>query len=201
MAVLKYYDGSDWEPVASALVGPTGAVGVTGATGPTGSDASSGLTLINTTTFSAVASHSVNDVFSSTYDNYKILLRATCTSGGENLLLRFRVGGVDASGATDYKFQEIVGNNTVSGSRTTASSAIIGNTANTATQINSASVDIFSPALATATSYQAFGISNYLSGLLKLNGGNHAVATAYDGFTILTGGSITGTVSVYGFKK
>ena len=39
MAVLKYYDGSDWEPVASALVGPTGATGdagATGATGPTG---------------------------------------------------------------------------------------------------------------------------------------------------------------------
>ena len=38
MAVLKYYDGSDWEPVVSALQGPTGPTGATGvATGlPTG---------------------------------------------------------------------------------------------------------------------------------------------------------------------
>jgi hypothetical protein len=40
MAVLKYYDGSDWEPVVSALQGPTGPTGaasnVTGPTGPTG---------------------------------------------------------------------------------------------------------------------------------------------------------------------
>jgi hypothetical protein len=38
MPILKYYDGSDWEPVASALQGPTGVTGPTGvATGlPTG---------------------------------------------------------------------------------------------------------------------------------------------------------------------
>ena len=41
MAVLKYYDGSDWEPVASALVGPTGATGVTGPTGATGATGNS----------------------------------------------------------------------------------------------------------------------------------------------------------------
>jgi len=35
MAVLKYYDGSDWEPIVSALQGPTGA-SITGATGATG---------------------------------------------------------------------------------------------------------------------------------------------------------------------
>jgi hypothetical protein len=37
----------------------------------------SGLTLINTTSFSGVASQSVNDVFSATYDNYRINLMLT----------------------------------------------------------------------------------------------------------------------------
>jgi hypothetical protein len=36
VAVLKYYDGDSWEPVASALQGPTGSTGPTGATGATG---------------------------------------------------------------------------------------------------------------------------------------------------------------------
>lgn len=36
MAVLKYHDGVGWEPVASALQGPTGAAGANGDTGPTG---------------------------------------------------------------------------------------------------------------------------------------------------------------------
>ena len=48
MAVLKYYDGDSWEPVVSALQGPTGpsvtgATGATGATGPTGGGSSLGL--------------------------------------------------------------------------------------------------------------------------------------------------------------
>ena len=48
MAVLKYYDGSAWEPVVSALQGPTGpsvtgATGATGVTGPTGGGSSLGL--------------------------------------------------------------------------------------------------------------------------------------------------------------
>jgi len=47
MPVLKYYDGSDWEPVVSALQGPTGPTGndasmtgPTGSTGPTGTSGS-----------------------------------------------------------------------------------------------------------------------------------------------------------------
>lgn len=48
MAVLKYFDGSAWEPVVSALQGPTGpsvtgATGATGVTGPTGGGSSLGL--------------------------------------------------------------------------------------------------------------------------------------------------------------
>jgi hypothetical protein len=46
MAVLKYYDGASWEPVVSALQGPTGPTGsdatMTGPTGPTGATGSDG---------------------------------------------------------------------------------------------------------------------------------------------------------------
>jgi hypothetical protein len=33
-----------------------------------------GLTLINTTSFTGVSSQSINDVFSATYDNYRIII-------------------------------------------------------------------------------------------------------------------------------
>lgn len=36
MPVLKYYDGDSWEPIVSALQGPTGPTGPTGPSGPTG---------------------------------------------------------------------------------------------------------------------------------------------------------------------
>jgi hypothetical protein len=47
MAVLKYYDGDSWEPVVSALQGPTGATGPTGSTGATGNSAPNKNYLIN----------------------------------------------------------------------------------------------------------------------------------------------------------
>ena len=47
MAVLKYYDGSDWEPVVSALQGPTGATGPVGVTGATGNSGPNKNYLIN----------------------------------------------------------------------------------------------------------------------------------------------------------
>ena len=57
-----------------------------------------GMVLLNTTSFSAVASQSVNDVFSATYDNYKIILNIDSTSSASyDLVLRLRVGGSDLS--------------------------------------------------------------------------------------------------------
>jgi hypothetical protein len=61
-------------------------------------------------------------------------------------------------------------------------------------------LDIFSPALATATAWNCFALSNTSSGLMRLTAGNHAVATAYDGFTIISTGTISGKVYVYGYN-
>jgi hypothetical protein len=60
----------------------------------------SGLTLLNTTSFSGVSSQTFNDVFSTTYDNYKIIYAAEAGSTVSNTI-RLRVSGTDASGA-DY---------------------------------------------------------------------------------------------------
>jgi hypothetical protein len=35
---------------------------------------------------------------------------------------------------------------------------------------------------------------------MRLTAGNHAVATAYDGFTIISTGTISGKVYVYGYN-
>jgi hypothetical protein len=65
MAVLKYYDGTDWEPVVSALVGPTGPTGAastitgpTGATGPTGSAVGKVLQVVSATTTTSTSTSS-----------------------------------------------------------------------------------------------------------------------------------------------
>jgi hypothetical protein len=53
-----------------------------------------GLVLLNTTSFSAVASQSVNDVFSSTYDNYRIVCEFS-SSTDQEIFFRLRASGAD----------------------------------------------------------------------------------------------------------
>jgi hypothetical protein len=87
MPVLKYFDGSDWEPVASSLIGPTGPTGVTGPTGATGivqvvftnkSDTFSVNTAGNT--WNAVTGLSASITPAST--NSKILVQVSMLVGG-----------------------------------------------------------------------------------------------------------------------
>ena len=59
------------------------------------------------------------------------------------------------------------------------------------------SVDIHAPFLAERTSIHGTTSGAYLA----LNGGVLDNATSYDGFTLLTGGAITGTISIYGYAK
>jgi len=59
------------------------------------------MVLLNTTSFSAVSSQSINDVFSASYDNYFVTVDGTITST-EIMNLRMRVGGVDNSTASSY---------------------------------------------------------------------------------------------------
>jgi hypothetical protein len=159
-----------------------------------------GMVLLNTTSFSGVATQSVDNVFTSAYENYRVLIRYTDTSAGANLNIRFRVGGVDASGATTYKYVEQDSTTTVTALRGNGNQGVIGNSANTSTQLNTSTLDIFSPALATATAWSCFALSNTSSGLMRITAGNHAVATAYDGFTIISTGTISGKVYVYGYN-
>ena len=60
-------------------------------------DNKSGLVLLNTTSFTAVASQSINDVFSATYDFYRIIGNLTGSAAAADLSFRLRVSGADNS--------------------------------------------------------------------------------------------------------
>jgi hypothetical protein len=201
MAVLKYYDGSDWEPVASALVGPTGAVGVTGATGPTGSDASSGLVLINTTSFSGVNSVSApNGTFSATYDNY--LIKFNSLEGSANYLsVRLRASGSDDA-AANYRAQQLDPN----GAGVDASRVV--NATNWDNQFlansnftNFCEMKLVNPFASKVTSGQSVGVrtsNGNITPLIHWIGLN--TTTSYDSISFIATG-ITGSISIYGFSK
>jgi hypothetical protein len=166
-----------------------------------------GMILLNTTSFSAVASQSINNVFSSTYKNYRIVVNITQTTGasGQIIATRLRVGGVSASGS-DYAYSRFGYsfpgslNNDAGG--TTSTSFFI-NRSNGSGSIDGESVSdvtFYAPFLAERTFVTGFSTDGLYNGSI---GGYHNSATSYDGIEILptTGATtITGSVSVYGFN-
>jgi hypothetical protein len=169
---------------------------------------SPGLTLINTTSFSAVASQSVNDVFSATYSNYKILVKASCTSGTQ-LNLRMRVGGSDLT-TSSYMyggaFTQFTGVATPGAENATPTTAAGFGVLDVDGNPGYASIQIFDPFATEQTGVIYDQVFN--SGGSRNNGyweafsGLTTVTTSYTGFTLIPAtGNITGTVSVYGYNK
>ena len=161
-----------------------------------------GLDLISTTSFSAVASQSVNDVFSATYDNYVIRVNTTtfATSTG-SLDFRLRVGGTDTT--TNYRRQRITGDNTtLAGLRNVGTTLweTIGYV--TTTFNNESSLTISNPYKTVVTtgiaSVVLVGEGN-IEAMTNFYGLNNT--TSYTGFTLICPTTMTGSVSVYGYKK
>jgi hypothetical protein len=165
--------------------------------------ANPGLTLIKTETFSAVGSVNVNDVFSATYDNYRILIKLDSASTNVALRFRWRVSGSDASGASDYRFVTTgysSANSNQSGT-SLASYFEIGASNSTDGAIIDLVVknpNVASKTLAVVTTSYSYSTTYYV-----LNESlTHLLSTAYTGFTLFTDtGNVTGSVSIYGFNK
>jgi len=164
-----------------------------------------GMVLLNTTSFSAVASQSINDVFSATYDNYRIVLDFSNANAGSALLTaRLRVSGADNSTA-NYQTQYInAGSTTVSGARSTgATSWTLAATTNT--NIRSQVIaDISNPFLTQVTAAISTANDSYNSASQQFSLYSYSfnATTSFTGFSIIASTSnITGTVSVYGYNK
>ena len=183
---LEVYNGTNWVGVA-----PT---------------TTQGLTLINTTSFSAVASQSVNDVFSATYDNYKIIFALTGCTGDASVFIKLRVSGADSS--ANYNF--------IVPSYDTGASASFGNAAGDTVMFlyrvdagnNNASyladLTLSNPFATQFTNFVGVGVGRKSTGTTEGASiqGTHTLANSYTGFTLLTGvGNFSGTVSTYGFSK
>jgi hypothetical protein len=179
---VEAYNGTNWVSVA-----PT---------------TSQGLTLINTTSFSAVASQSINDVFSTTYDYYKILMTYVCSTGDNELRIRYRVSGADNSNSV-YDNQRILGENTtIAAQQETAQTS---NRFAIQSTIQSVAEGIIYNPFKTARTYHNTTSSFPNSAgnpRLALYAGVHEEDTSFTGFTLISSsGTTTGTISVFGFNK
>jgi hypothetical protein len=176
----QYYDGSAWQNVGS-----------------------SGLVCVKAeTAFSAVANFTADNVFTSAYTNYRMLIRFTTSTG--DVSMQFRASGVDTT--TNYNYQQLRGASaTVSSNRSASqSSGRIGE--NTSGSFFSlCSIDISGVQLAEPTIYSSLDAktnSTYADPSVVHFFGNQSDSTAFDGIKVLVStGTMTGSYTIYGYAK
>jgi hypothetical protein len=163
-----------------------------------------GMVLLNTTSFSAVSSQSINDVFSATYDNYRIILTCIGSAAGD-VNFRVRVAGADNS-ASNYVYG---GMERISSGTSFTGLASAGTTSwpllryDTGSRGGASQIDIFKPfqTIETSMIFSSVG-ENVTNQEYNWINGQLTVTTSYTGFSLIaTAGNITGEVSVYGYNK
>jgi hypothetical protein len=182
---VEAYNGTNWVSVA-----PT---------------TSQGLTLINTTSFSGVASQSINSVFSASYKDYRILITDVIGSTTvQDLDFRLRKSGTDnTSSIYNFQYTRTAGP-TYTGGRISQNRWGVGNVISTGT--SNFVMDIFSPNIATTkTGMQSIvgvGATNDITIIQYVYTHDLATSADFDGFTFFpASGTMSGTVSVYGYNK
>jgi hypothetical protein len=161
-----------------------------------------GMVLVNTTTFSATASVSVDSCFTSTYANYVIVARTTCTSDSY-ARFRLRASGTDYSGAQYQNQQLSVNSTTLTGSREADQTAFY--ITDIFTPPTDQQVFLASPQAAAVTTFNTTYCSfagSIITPVAKIRAGALNTTTQYDGFTYApNAGTITGTIRIYGLRN
>jgi hypothetical protein len=150
------------------------------------------------TAFTAAATVTADNVFTSAYTNYKIIATFTAVTGAATTQ-QLRVGGVTAT--TNYDYQTLDLNATVvtAGRATGATSFAFGATATTA---NTIVWDFFQPNLAAATGVICATANTFAGNVTSIYyTGRHTTATAYDGIILSFASNATGTYTIYGYGK
>lgn len=158
----------------------------------------SGINLLSKTTLASATSVSLNNVFSSQYDNYRILFQGHFAAGATDVEMRLRVSGTDNSSSIYY------------GGRGTTdlSSTFLANGTNAATKwfmctpttaSGHFAIDVLKPFDITfKTTFSGTFLSRHLD-RQGYNAGFHDTEASFDGFSIFFVNPCIGTLSVYGY--
>jgi len=166
---------------------------------PTGIN--SALVLISSTTIgSAVSSVTVSSAFSSTYDNYKIIVSGG--AGSTNGILNLTLGATSSNYYIGGAYSGISWANTINGDASGGSTSSWGVGLFSANSLNT-SFELFCPNLAKVTNFAATVVRTSTGGFFGVYGGFLNDTTQYTAFTITTStGTITGgTIKVYGYTN
>ena len=175
------------------LITPTSIV----TTGGSGSIGTNGIV-----SFTSASAISLNDVFSTTYDNYRIVLELTA-SANIAIDMRMRFNNADNSSANYWNNRTLGQASTVASVGATTADTSFLRIAEFESGISTGSYDLFSPFKTQITSIQGLNQFRYTSFYQhsEMKTGQMTVTTSYTGFSLIpTSGNITGTIAVYGYK-
>jgi hypothetical protein len=165
------------------------------------------MVLLNTTSFSGVASQAIPTVFNATYDFYQIILDITNASADQTTYLKLRSGVTDSSASYFWGYPGITqagsGSNE-NGNNSSTGWWVVTTDAGNNNHYSTAILNLYRPFLAVPTTMTYNSTSLDFSGVVRGNagGGVHGVLTSYDSFNILpSSGTISGKIQVYGFNQ
>lgn len=156
--------------------------------------------------FTSQTTVTINGVFTSVYENYRLVVSTTEATRTSPIYARLCASGSAASG-TDYCYYFVTANQSVGPSRSGANSATymyLSETDAGASSANFMSFDIFGPQTTTRTRFTGssmIGYANATTLFYATGGGNHILANSYDGISINCATAMTGTAYIYGYGK
>lgn len=160
-----------------------------------------GLTLLTSQSFTSVTSVTVDNVFTSVYTNYEIIINLTSASQATNGTLRLRANGSTNSTA-NYNYSHVyqaTGNATVSsqsGLSVTAFQDVV--RVNSGSAGSYARISLGSPYASNYTKIQQLMTD---SAVWRMYGGYFASTASFDGFVYAAdSGNVTGNLQIYGYR-
>lgn len=164
--------------------------------------ANSGLVYIADTTFSASTGPFINGCFSSTYENYRVIMNLR-TSVSTNVRMRFRYSTSTTDSTATYDRYGFTMTNAVASTENIASRDsffIVGTYADT-NGISPIAMDVFGPNTTRNTVCQSQSWNTNSGGLqFLINRSNNT--TQYTGLELFAdSGNMTGTIRVYGYRQ
>jgi len=157
-----------------------------------------GLVHINSTALTSSAT-TIDNVFTSDYKNYKIFIDST-TGAIDIIRMRLVLSGTPATGANDYKGQEVQFDSTGTNPLRTSDSFFRFSRSATA---GASEATIFGPQLAQNTRFINYSSSEKAGPVIvfELFTGWHILSTQYTGIQFIpAAGSLSGTARIYGIK-
>ena len=186
-------------------IGSTGNVLTVSGGIPAWGTATSGLNFITGQSFTSSTSVVVNNCFTSTYTNYKIIVNYNSSTNAQTRF-RLRVSGTSNSDNSYSANSVFINNTTLVNEHNGALTYFVFNVCDgTSTPTAFTNLEVGSPNESKETAFYSTG-SMSKSGATNaapfIGGGIFEVTTVFDGFEIYpASGNITGSVQVYGYGK